>query len=178
MKTIIVGLGNPGQAYSRTYHNVGRLFMDYLADETKKFKNHKLFLYANSGKNILVKTNAYMNESGLAVEVALKHFGTTLKGLIVVHDDSDLQLGAYKLSVGRGSAGHKGVDSIIERLGHSDFKRLRIGIRPLEKALTFPNQKARLKAREFVLKNITDADWRTLYSLFAELKLRVIEKST
>src|SRR3989338_7549282 len=81
---------------------------------------------------ILAKPQTFMNNSGKAVKSLLsKHKILNTKYLVVVHDDIDIPLGQVKVSVNRGSAGHKGVESIIESLGTKDFTRIRIGIQPL-----------------------------------------------
>lgn len=115
---LIVGLGNPGKEYENTRHNVGFMALDAL----KKLELHNA---------ILVKPQAFMNDSGKAVKSFLtKYKILNTKYLVVVHDDIDIPLGEIKISQNRGSAGHKGVQSIIQTLGTKDFTRIRIGIQP------------------------------------------------
>jgi PTH1 family peptidyl-tRNA hydrolase len=164
---LIIGLGNPGKKYQHTYHNVGFLFIDYLKQKGKD-KNF-----------ILLKPKTFMNESGKAVAAALKHFGAKPEEILVIHDDSDIELGKSKLSFGRGAAGHKGVQSIIDELktsaqggsasGGKNFWRLRIGIRRL-KPKTY-NLKPNLKAGEIVLTKITSTDKLILEKVFNELEI-------
>lgn len=131
----IVGLGNPGKTYERTRHNAGFLALDTFAKKQgfppfKLSSKSKAFVSESilgSAKVVLVKPQTFMNKSGASVKSLLKQGGE----LIVVHDDIDLPLGTVKVSKGRGSAGHKGVESIIEALGSKDFTRIRIGIQPL-----------------------------------------------
>ncbi|MDD3711785.1 MAG: aminoacyl-tRNA hydrolase [Patescibacteria group bacterium] len=137
---IIVGLGNPGFGYRKNYHNAGYLAVDLLAQKL----NFSQFV--NSEKNnamisemildkkiILVKPTTFMNLSGIAVKKVVSNFKTVNCRLIVVHDDIDIPLGDVKISQNRGSAGHKGVASIIRELGDKNFYRVRIGILPEKK---------------------------------------------
>lgn len=169
---IIVGLGNPAEEYARTYHNAGHLFIDYLTGSEKHLENAGFFLFKKDNGRVFIKTNVYMNESGGAVKAALKRFHALPVNLLIVHDDSDLKIGTYKLSESAGAAGHKGVTSVMRALGGDDFKRLRIGIRPRKEI------KTRLKAGEFVLKNISASDLKLLHSVFSEMMRNVIEKVT
>ncbi len=115
---LIVGLGNSGEEYKNTRHNAG--FMALEALEKKDAFPGVYFL----------KPKTFMNESGTAVKSAIKNYKLKTKNLVVVHDDIDIPLGEIKVSQNRGSAGHKGVESIIKALGTKDFTRIRIGIQP------------------------------------------------
>ena len=152
---LIVGLGNPGTKYSRTRHNIGFRVLDEFSKENnfpnfklaKKFKS--LISAGNfSGKKILlVKPQTFMNNSGSAIKALTKFYKITSPGLVLIHDDIDLPLGKMRISKGRGSAGHKGVESIIRELGTKNFVRFRIGIQP---------QKGKPKNSEkFVLEKFT-----------------------
>ncbi|MEK7464396.1 MAG: hypothetical protein AAB617_01310 [Patescibacteria group bacterium] len=143
----IIGLGNPGTEYDNTYHNAGAIFIDILS----KIKPEKRFK----------KTNGFMNESGADVKKILRLLGARTQDLLLVHDDSDLELGQYKISYGSGSAGHNGVASVIDVLGTKDFWRLRIGIRN--------DKTTRQKAGGFVLKKIQLLDKKILLSVFSEI---------
>jgi len=142
---LIIGLGNPDNKYDNTYHNVGHMAADYLS---KKLKNVKV-----------LKTDVYMNLSGSFVSQAMRKTGTEPENLLIIHDDSDLPVGEYKLHFERGSAGHRGVEDIIKALKTKKFWRLRVGIRP-------PNEKIRQKAEKFVLKKISAKDKKTFTELF------------
>ena len=149
---ILIGLGNPGEEYENTYHNVGQLALLALARATGKaatWKKHKnLFEYAEINDEVFARPLAYMNESGKAAQEMLKKFKAKPENLIVLQDDSDITIGDYKISYARSSAGHKGVQSIIDTLKTNAFSRIRIGIRPAR-------EKLRQKAGEFALKQIT-----------------------
>lgn len=137
---LIVGLGNPGAEYQKTRHNVGFTALDEFAKihEFSPFtlsKKHSSLIsegVLDQVKVTLAKPQTFMNNSGKAVKSLLPKFSldTTKPGLVVIHDDIDIPLGKVKVSRGSGSAGHKGVDSIIQTLGTKDFTRIRIGILP------------------------------------------------
>ena len=114
---IIIGLGNPGKKYEGTRHNVGYMIIDQLKKE-------------ELGDFILAKTDTFMNLSGQAVKKLTKNYKLKTKNLIVIHDDIDIPIGESKMQKGRGAAGHKGVQSVIDALGTNDFWRTRIGICP------------------------------------------------
>ena len=152
---IIVGLGNPGKKFEKTRHNLGFLIIENLKLKIKNFsdwKYEKKFKAEISRgrignkKIILAKPKTFMNESGKSVKLLTRSYTLEPKNLIVIHDDIDLPLGKIKISIGRGSAGHKGVQSIIDELGTKNFVRFRIGIRP-------KNNKQRTinNVKEFVL---------------------------
>jgi len=134
---LIVGLGNPGEKYEKTRHNLGFMVVDALArkmlplEKTKwKFdkKSNSLFLILNS-KFILVKPQTFMNASGFAVKSLITNYSiTNYSTLWVVHDDVDLPLGKIKIRIGGAAAGHHGVESIIQELGTDKFVRFRLGI--------------------------------------------------
>lgn len=115
--TLVVGLGNPGTRYARTYHNAGRIVARALEEGNAPFAPRTRFIV----------TDTYMNESGSAVKRALRAKPSTL---LVVHDDTDLPAGSYRLVFARGAAGHHGVQSVIRALGTKEFWRLRVGVRP------------------------------------------------
>lgn len=138
---LIFGLGNPGNRYRLTRHNIGFMVLEKLAAGLEIDLKQKSFnaLWGKgkiAGKNVLLAMpQTYMNLSGNAVRELLRFFKADIINLIVVHDDLDLPFGAIRLKTGGGNAGHKGLDSIVENLGSSDFARVRIGIgKPADKA--------------------------------------------
>jgi PTH1 family peptidyl-tRNA hydrolase len=164
---LLVGLGNPGEQYGNTFHNVGLMFVDFLAKETGSIaKTYRDFEFFKIDKTIIVRPDEFMNRSGLPVKLALKYFGLQPEDLIVVHDDSDLLLGQYKISRGRGSAGHKGIESIFKELRTDKFTRVRIGVR---RQIDGYNQPRR-RAGDFVLSRIGRAEVTVLSRLFSEIK--------
>lgn len=149
---IIIGLGNPGKKYQNTWHNIGFWAIDQFWQDNNfpNFSFNKKFTALISKKNlgkkkiVLAKPQTYMNLSGKTAKTLVDFYKIDLKNLIVVHDDIDLLLGRIKISTNRGSAGHKGVESLFKEIGREDFVRLRIGISP--------ELKKTKKAQDFVLK--------------------------
>lgn len=164
---LIIGLGNPDSKYANTYHNVGFLLINYLT------KNNSPYPIPYT----ILASNVYMNMSGNFVAKKLKEPGLKPDGLLIVHDDSDIELGKYKLTFGRGAAGHHGVESVIKALGTKNFWRLRIGIRPKASFIRrSPNEallqslvRRRIKAGEFVLKKISSTDKKLLEKTFESI---------
>lgn len=139
IEKIIVGLGNPGEQHRGNRHNIG--FMIY-EDILKELGNPRIKLKFNGeisetnykNKEILiVKPLTSMNESGKCIKEIVSNYSTSLDNLLVIHDDLDLDFIRIKFKRGGGSAGHKGIVSIIEKLKDNNFCRLRFGIgRPPE----------------------------------------------
>jgi PTH1 family peptidyl-tRNA hydrolase len=131
---LIVGLGNPGFLYTRNRHNVGFMCVNYLAKQQKivfdRKQGHARTGIGNiSGHRVAVaKPQTFMNASGESVSTLMKKLNVTPGDLIVIHDDLDLPPGKIRLRCGGGSGGHKGIESIIARIGTPDFYRIRVGI--------------------------------------------------
>jgi peptidyl-tRNA hydrolase, PTH1 family len=130
---LVVGLGNPGREYARNRHNVGYLVVDELArrhDGTwrSKFDGRLAEVRIDGHKVALLKPETYMNESGRAVAGARRFFKLEPDAVLVVHDESDLELGRLQARLGGGLAGHNGLRSIANALGTSDFLRVRVGV--------------------------------------------------
>lgn len=131
---LIVGLGNPGREYRGTRHNIGFMLMDHLAERLGasfgRLESQALVAKTEyAGKRIiLAKPQAYMNLSGKPVGALLHFYKIPLSQLLVAYDDVDLPLGTLRMRPAGGSAGQKGMASIIERLGTQEFPRLRLGI--------------------------------------------------
>jgi peptidyl-tRNA hydrolase, PTH1 family len=136
---LIIGLGNPGEKYENTRHNLGFMVLDKFSQETdsennpfkleEKFESLIKSYDHENRKIILAKPQTFMNNSGRAVKKIMDFYKIGLENLIVVHDDIDLPLGEIRSSNNSRSAGHRGVESIIETLGSQDFRRIRCGIR-------------------------------------------------
>ena len=132
---LIVGLGNPGEKYRRTRHNVGFMLADALAGE---FGGHHWYEEADAlvseaeiaGEPVLVvKPQTFMNRSGASVAELVSAHGVASGDVMVVVDDVAIELGTLRIRERGGHGGHNGLRSIIELLGTEDFPRLRIGIR-------------------------------------------------
>lgn len=139
---VIVGLGNPGRKYSDTRHNIGFRVLEEIARRSSIEKEESRFdaiighICIGGEKVFLVKPLTYMNLSGKAVQPLMRWFKLDLSDLIVIYDDMDLPPGTLRLRAQGGSGGHKGMASIIERLGSQEFARIRIGIgRPDNEAI-------------------------------------------
>jgi PTH1 family peptidyl-tRNA hydrolase len=152
---LIVGLGNPGREYRNTRHNIGFLAIDALAKSLNvtlgKVQSKALVGQGKIGSNkvILVKPQTYMNLSGQAVSGLLNFYKISAEHLIVIHDDIDLPFGTIRIRPGGGSAGQRGVKSIIEKVGTQEFARMRLGVgRP-------PGQ---MEAAAYVLQPFTKED--------------------
>lgn len=132
--SIIVGLGNIGQEYEGTRHNIGFEVVDLLAQTLSvNFESGKGPYAAAEGRHrgrnvILVKPATYMNKSGKAIKKLLPHYKTDLSHILVIYDDLNLELGRIRLKDTGSAGGHNGIASIIEELGSRDFPRLRFGI--------------------------------------------------
>lgn len=177
--TLIIGLGNPDPALEDTYHNAGALAVQWIAEHADvdgpgmsapKFRAYKdIFSYVKIGKNTFVRPLVFMNESGRAVKEAMRVFEAKAENIAVIHDDSDISIGEVKYSIGGRSAGHKGIQSIIDHLKTEDFLRIRIGIREL-------NEVSRKKAKDFVLSPISIKNHETLEGVFATIARKIEEE--
>ena len=138
---LIVGLGNPSRKYRENRHNIGFMLIDRLAIKlnvrftrlqskalvaTANYKPQKAG--ASEFKIILAKPQTFMNLSGQSVQGLVRFYKLPLTNLLVAHDDLDLPPGTIRIRPDGGSAGQKGMESIIERLGTDEFPRLRLGI--------------------------------------------------
>jgi len=166
---IIVGLGNPDFKYHLTRHNFGWLVLDALAEKYNlEWENNKKFKgYVAQGQDFfLLKPLTYMNNSGQAVRAVMDYYKLLPKKLFghvkdtdlsdvltVIHDDLDLDLGKHKIATNSGSAGHRGVQSIINHLKTKKITRIRLGIRtkdvgviPSDKfvLMKFPNEEIKV----------------------------------
>ena len=141
MVKMIVGLGNPGEKYFETRHNVGFMLIDKMCKEQNlKFTTDKIFqaeitsTFLNEEKVYFVKPTTFMNESGKAVHALLSYYGLNSEDLLVVYDDLDMEVGKIRLRAKGSAGGHNGIKSIIKHIGTQEFKRIKIGIgRPQNK---------------------------------------------
>lgn len=183
---LIIGLGNCDPHYIATYHNVGFWAWDYFLKTAEtnftcvkkgKKKLFEFFEFKNGEKIIFAKPTTLMNESGAAVAASLRHFQIKPEKILLAHDDSDIAIGKFKFSFGRGAAGHHGVESVVKNLRTQNFWRLRIGIRPanLPASVPLPRLIVRKKAGDFVLKKITAADKIILEEVFQKAALEIFD---
>ncbi len=157
MAFVIIGLGNPGKEYEKTRHNAGRNAVELIAKQEgagefvfNKTANALVVKGTVGGENAaLVLPETMMNASGKAVSTFIKT-PKAAKGLVVIHDDLDLPLGTIKMVFGRGSGGHKGVESIMRAVKTQDFARIRIGISAEGKK----HQTKKVSGEEKVIKHV------------------------
>jgi len=131
---LIVGLGNPGERYAHSRHNIGFMCVDHYAEKygirmNKKQAMSRIGTGEILGYDvILVKPETFMNRSGLAVNRLRQKHQVRRENLVVIHDDLDLPPGKIRIRPVGSSAGHKGITSVIDHLGRNDFARIRVGI--------------------------------------------------
>lgn len=166
----IVGLGNPGQKYTLTRHNVGFLAVDHLQQawggsewrDEKKFQAEISEAVFSGRKVYLVKPQAFMNHSGTPVRTLLNFYKATPGELIVLHDEVDIPFGKIKATLSSRAAGHNGVKDLIEELGTQDFCRLRLGVGR--------SANPHLSTADHVLQNFSEAEFKALPPLFQEIE--------
>lgn len=132
--SLIVGLGNPGEKYSRTRHNAGFMVADEIADSSSiALTKNKFDVVFGRGRIkgndvIIAKPMAFMNRSGLPIRKLADYFGIKCEDLIVLYDDIDLPFGRIKIKEKGGHGGHNGIRSLVDTFGSRDFPRLRVGV--------------------------------------------------
>ncbi len=169
--TLIVGLGNPGEQYEHTRHNVGWWAVDVVAEDGDAAWKKDKAANAEIAKHrdlILAKPQTFMNNSGSTVRELKKR---TEGMLLVIHDDIDLPLGTIRVSSGASAGGHNGVQSIIDHLGTKDFWRIRIGVAPDREGW-----KQKTDPAAYVLKPFTKSEQKILATASDQL-IALIEQT-
>ena len=174
MEYIIVGLGNPGEEYTHTRHNIGRMVVEALQERWKtsdwrddKKLRAKISQGAVSGcKVTLVLPDNYMNRSGGSIAPLIKT-KKQLERLIVVHDDIDIGLGAMRIVCNRGSGGHRGVLSIERALKTQAYVRVRIGVVPTTPTGKLKKPRGEDKVYDFILKKLTKKEVEAIQGVVA-----------
>jgi PTH1 family peptidyl-tRNA hydrolase len=152
---LIVGLGNPGERYVKTRHNVGHMVVDALVKR-------------GLPRDLVAKnTGVFMNSSGDAVKRLLEQYGVNTSELWVIHDDLDIPLGSYKIQKGKGPKVHYGINSIEETLGTDDFWRVRVGIDNRE-----PDN--RISGEQYVLQDFKDEEAKILGRVTDEICKKLV----
>jgi len=171
---IVLGLGNPGDQYASTRHNIGQMVIDYLASGVK-FSNHKsktqIADIRVAGKAVvLAKTLSYMNESGAPTKALADFYKVLPANLIVIHDELDIDFNTIRIKQGGGDNGHNGLKSLTTNFASPDYFRLRMGIgRP----------QAPIDPADYVLKPFSQPEKKELGDFIARGALaieRLIEK--
>ena len=183
---LIVGLGNPGIKYKNNRHNVGQMFIDFIASllYCSIVKKEKLFITMKQSNNetiVLAKPLAFMNNSGLAVKKLIEKFKMKNEKLIVVHDDLDIPLGKFHIQFGVGPQLHNGLESIEQHLKTKDFWRVRIGVdnrqpKYLSHGRDIDNKQKWIEGEKYSLQNFLSQEKKLLESeifpkIFSQLKL-------
>ncbi|OGM98455.1 MAG: hypothetical protein A2915_00630 [Candidatus Yanofskybacteria bacterium RIFCSPLOWO2_01_FULL_41_34] len=192
---LIIGLGNPDEEYQNTRHNVGFMFLDYLArrslgeggsakkigtnDFEEDKKRNALISKSRIEKVsvVLVKPLCYVNKSGEVVSKLAKFYKIKPADIIVVQDDLDIEFGSFKNSFEKNSGGHKGVESIIKALKTKKFYRLRIGtsVRALLKAREQSDKKRDAFVMNFVLAKFSPKDQDIIKKMFPAIYERLLQ---
>lgn len=176
---MVIGLGNPGKKYADTRHNVGYTVVKRVAEQWKvKFNQRryssKIAVGSKEGEKVmLILPHTYMNRSGQAVKQVMEGEKILPHRVVVIYDDLDLSLGTIRIRE-RGSAGsHKGMKSIVEETGSTEFPRIRVGIGPLppqEEATSFVLSSFSKKEKTLLEKSLSQAEDALFYLLKGEAK--------
>lgn len=132
---LIVGLGNPGNKYEKTRHNIGFMFTNELVKKNnfnftldKKLQTKIASGIINNEKVYIIQPQTYMNLSGEAVRAVCKYYGIDVNDILVIYDDLDLPVGKVRIRPNGSSGGHRGMQNIIDMLQTKEIHRIRIGI--------------------------------------------------
>ncbi|MBI2063802.1 MAG: aminoacyl-tRNA hydrolase [Candidatus Yanofskybacteria bacterium] len=181
---LIIGLGNPGEEYENTRHNVGFEVVDTIARKEdanfsfeKKFNAEVTKTRLNDKPVVLAKPHTFVNKSGEAVRKLKLFYKMKPENIVVIHDDLDIEFGNFKMSLGKDSGGHRGVQSIIDALKTNKFWRLRVGTAN-RKLATARHQRTLKQKKEsvggFVLSKFTPAEQTEIKKLIK----KALEKLT
>lgn len=174
---LIIGLGNSGEKYKLTRHNAGFLCADFLQKEwdfapfvlDKKMSADISNGIINNEKVSIVKPQTFMNLSGEAILKLLQFYKLSPSDIAVIHDDLDIALGKFKVATTSRSAGHNGVQNIIDTLGTKNFLRARLGI-GRQARLSIDTSSNQLSSEDFVLQNFSPEELVELKKIFPEVK--------
>lgn len=171
-----MGLGNPGEEYTGTRHNAGRMAVEAFAKKhgASAWREHKASESLTSGVSIaknmvaLVLPETFMNKSGASAAKFVKSVKAAEK-LVVVYDDLDLPIGKIKLSFDRGSGGHKGIESVARSLKTKKFVRIRIGVCPTTATGKLRKPEAGEEVNTFILKSFKSDEMDELKKVFKKV---------
>jgi len=164
---LIVGLGNPEKKYEKTPHNIGFKIIELFQErfDFPEFSIEEDSLFSKKGNTILLKPLTYMNNSGIAVKKIIKYYKIPIENILIIQDEIDINLGEFKISKDKNSAGHKGIQSIIDQLGSNKFSRIRIGI----------NNNQNKDLTELVLKKISKKEQEILDEIIEDSLIAIDE---
>jgi peptidyl-tRNA hydrolase, PTH1 family len=166
---LIVGLGNPGDQYHQTRHNVGFMVMDNLARMINGewlMNKYVQSLVINHQSLVLAKPQSFMNKSGEAVKLLVSYYESKTSDITVIHDDLDIRLGEYKIQLGKGPKVHNGINSIEKSLGTEQFWRVRVGIDNRDPENRIPGE-------SYVLQQFSLLELEALDKVFENIKLEI-----
>lgn len=166
---LIVGLGNIGKEYTKTRHNVGFMFLDYISDnaqfnEESKLKASLASININKNKIWLAKPTTMMNLCGDAVVLLKNFYKLKNEEILIVHDDLDLAIGNFKIQFAKGPYVHNGVNSVENKLSTEDFFRLRIGVDGRSHEM-----REHMRGMDYVLGKFNEAEIKILDKVFFEI---------
>lgn len=168
---MIVGLGNPGNEYINTRHNIGFMTLDnYIKTKNiSVYKNKFNGLYIKAKINnedvIFLKPQMYINLSGVVIKKYIDYFKVDISDVLIISDDLDLEIGRYKLKSSGSSGGHNGLKNIELELGTQNYKRLKIGI----------SNNKNIDTKDYVLGKLTESDLKTYTEIFKVTDLIIDE---
>jgi peptidyl-tRNA hydrolase, PTH1 family len=177
----IIGLGNPGDEYKNTRHNTGREAVMLLAKKSDfpewgfdKKSNAQISKFKIGKESVtLILPDTFMNNSGKAVSYFVKpKLKTSKKGLenlVVIHDDIDLPLGTLKISYNKGTAGHRGLDSIVKVVKTLEFVRIRVGVSPATAKGRAKKPEGEKAVIDFILHKFKPAELETIKKVFKKV---------
>ncbi len=183
---LIVGLGNPGEKYANTRHNLGFMAADTLLEKLEplkktfwedeaKLKSQIKQIKLGDTTLLLAKPTTYMNDSGIAVSKILNYYKIDPTDLIVIYDDLDMPFGKIRVRFGGGAGGHHGVESIMEQIKSDKFLRIRLGIGEADgRRSERPNQ-SREAVSEFVLGKLSSSERGKVRTMIKET-VKICEK--
>jgi len=180
---LIIGLGNPGDKYKDTRHNVGCLVLDKLKQEiSNQFPNFQINKKLKAqvckvGDIILAKPTTFMNDSGKAVRLLTNFYHLVPSALYVVHDDLDIALGQYKIQLGVGPKVHNGITSIDEALKTKKYWRVRVGIENRDKITNDKWPMTNVSGEEYVLQEFTKEEFEILSVTIEKILGDIIRKA-
>ena len=164
---LIVGLGNPGNEYSKTRHNIGFQLLDFIASKNgldfkndKKFNAESVSYMVNGEKVILIKPLSYMNLSGTVVSRYVNFYNIDSSDILVIQDDLDMDFGKVRILYDSTSGGHNGIKNIIECLGTKEFTRLKIGI----------SKTSGIDTKDYVLGKFSKEESEVLKNIYSKLE--------
>ncbi len=169
---LIVGLGNLGKQFENTKHNIGFMLLDHLTSlawsENSKLNSFIVSETISNEKVILAKPTTFMNLSGDAVQKIMAYYKILPEEILIVHDDLDIRLGEYKIQFAKGPKDHNGIIDIDNKLGTTNYWRLRIGVDNRS-----PEQKKFMSGRDYVLERFNQKELELITTVFDEIVFEI-----